>query len=248
MKGSSCWPESYLVGSIKSGSTSLHQFFRRHPAYYAPEEKYLRYFVRELNPIYCAGLGEDEHREGYLRAFKIDDHCKARVDCDVVTMLNPVAASRIASVRPDAKILAVLRNPIERTWSHYRMNFERGLETRAPEAALFSTPIPQPGMAVAERYVEASLYHRNLAPFLRYFGRKGILLIDFAELQMRPELIQELLAAHLGVTDRKELDLGELKENAGYQARNELIRAFARLLHRGGERKSFLPGMLWVTG
>jgi hypothetical protein len=223
------WPQAYLIGAPKAGTTSLHTFFRRHQSFFAPEEKYLRYFARELHPTFCWGLDEIEHRQLYLNAFAPVNSGQIAVDCDNSTILNPYAAERLAKVRPDAKIIAVLREPIERAWSHYFSDHERGADFREPEQALLGPPQAFPGMEVPEQYIDAGKYYQLLLPFKRQFSSENILLIDYDWLREDAPRVQALICHFCGVSDDLTVNLNEIHDNVTLPARNRFARAALRL-------------------
>jgi hypothetical protein len=223
------WPEGFLIGAPKAGTTSLHAFFKKHRAFYVPNEKYLRYFARECHPGFCLGANEAEHRRLYLNAFANLESDKIRIDCDNATILNPAAASRISAARPDARIVAILRNPVDRAWSHYLSDHERGADPRNPTEALLGPPRAFAGMKVPELYILAGCYYRILSPFMVHFPRNQVLLINFEDMRTNAASTQERICRFFGVTDDPSVSLSDFRENVTLPARNALAKSLLKL-------------------
>ncbi len=229
---SDLWPKGYIIGTLKAATTSLHAFLSYSDAFYVPERKYLRYFAREVHPTFCLEGSEDKHRQMYLREFDGMRPGQIGIDCENMTILNPWAPERIFRVRPDAKIVAVLRDPIERAWSHYLSNFERGMEPRTPKEAMLTAPKAFPGMIVPDRYVEAGLYFYLLSRFLEWFERTNILLVDYEDIRDRPAEVEQQLYDFFAVPCRIKRPLVEIRINQTLVARNPLSRFLHRMRHR----------------
>jgi hypothetical protein len=109
-------PDFFIVGHGKSGTTSLHEMLRRHPQIYMPQLKEPRYLASDMLPR--AGF-EDGPREAgypktldeYLGLFQ-DATAEQRVGEATSTYLwSQTAADSIAALAPDARIIAILREP-----------------------------------------------------------------------------------------------------------------------------------------
>ncbi len=105
-------PDFFIVGQPKSGTTALYEMLKRHPQIYMPDRKEPRFFAAEM-------LHRDPPRPGGTPA-TLDEYLSwfdaARPDQRVAEaspwyMWSPTAASRIAEVRPDARIIAIIREP-----------------------------------------------------------------------------------------------------------------------------------------
>jgi hypothetical protein len=240
------WPQVYLIGALKTGTTSLHAFFKKHRGFYVPDKKYLRYFAREIHASFSWGANEEAHRALYLEAFKGAGPEDVAIDCDNMTMLNPHAPRRIAAVRPDAKIIVVLRDPIERAWSHYLSNTERATETRDPRQAILGLATAQPGMDVPDEYYLDGMYHMLLMRFAQYFPRRQFHLIDYNRLLTHPDEVQEELCRFLEVKQDNAIRLGSFRENQTHVARGSVVRSLHRFRHTrlGGLIRDATPEFL----
>jgi hypothetical protein len=89
----------------------------------------------------------------------------------------PEAAERMAELIPEARLIYVIRHPVERLRSHYRWEVQRARESRPLAEA-----IRQPG----NLYVGQSSYHRCLLPYLERFPRERLLVVRFEDLVRPP--------------------------------------------------------------
>jgi hypothetical protein len=109
-------PDFFIVGHGKSGTTSLHEMLRRHPQIYMPHLKEPRYLASDMLPREGFEDGPREVRypktlEEYLTLFA-DATPQQRVGEATTTYLwSRTAADSIAALQPDARIIAILREP-----------------------------------------------------------------------------------------------------------------------------------------
>jgi len=170
-----------VIGAQKSGTTTLHRLLSAHPALHLPAEKEADYFN---HPERVA-----RGWEWYLAEFFPDAPADARLG--TVTpqyMCDPAVPARLAAQCPDARLIAILRDPVERAFSHHRMNVRRGLvsadfETevrRLLPAPAGASPRPEDGV------IERGEYGRILAGFLDFFPRDRLLILYTEDLEADP--------------------------------------------------------------
>lgn len=135
-------PNVLLVGAMKAGTTSLAAWLDAHPEVHVAPQKEVGFFSEP----YHFWLG----RSWYARQFAGAGDALAVVDATPI-MQNSLALDHAAELLPDARLVAVLRDPVERAYSHYwhlraigdeRRSFQRALadERRDPAAARGSPP------------------------------------------------------------------------------------------------------------
>ncbi len=105
-------PDFFIAGQPKSGTTALYEMLRRHPQIYLPERKEPRFFVEEMyhrDPPRPGGTPQT--LDEYLAWFD-DARADQRIgDASPWYLWSATAASRIAEVQPDARVMAILREP-----------------------------------------------------------------------------------------------------------------------------------------
>jgi hypothetical protein len=115
-----------IVGAQRCGTTSLYQYLGEHPAVAKPVRKELQYFSLH----FTKGLGW--YRSHFPRA----GDGRHTFEATPYYLFHPAAAARAASVLPEARIIVLVRDPVERAVSHYHHNVGLGVETLSFDAAL----------------------------------------------------------------------------------------------------------------
>lgn len=104
-------PDTLIVGAMKSGTSALAQHLAEHPDVYFSPEKEIHFFNRV--ELWDRGL------DWYQRFFA-GATTEARVaEGSPSTMFYPDSVERLAKTLPDARLIAILRHPVDRTWSQY---------------------------------------------------------------------------------------------------------------------------------
>jgi hypothetical protein len=160
-------PNLVVIGGLKCGTTSLHHYLNLHPEIQMSRPKELNFFVEELN----WQLGSEWYTGHFQPAARIrgesSPHYTNRPRFDGV-------AERMRSVLPsDARLIYMVRDPIDRMLSHYLHNVGGGYEARPPEEALAEE---------RSAYVDRSRYAFQLEPYLEAFGPERIEVVSREEL------------------------------------------------------------------
>lgn len=124
-------PDFLIIGFVKCGTTSLYQYLLEHPNVYAASGKEIDYFDR----LYSRGIN------WYKVKFplKIKKYSEKKFITGEATpryVEHPHALNRIKKTIPRAKFIVLLRNPIDRAYSHYNQNIHLDFESRSFENAL----------------------------------------------------------------------------------------------------------------
>ena len=127
-------PNLFIIGAMKSGTTTLHEYLDSHPQIAMSRIKEPGFFVEELT----LRQGED----WYLSLFEQDDRFRYRGESSTHYTKLPVfrgVAERLSRFNPEARLIYIMRNPIERLVSHYWHNIAGPTiwpgETCAPEGS-----------------------------------------------------------------------------------------------------------------
>lgn len=102
-------PDFFIVGHPKSGTTALYEMLRRHPQIYMPDLKEPRFFSRELCPP--RSEAHPHTLEDYLSLFDAAGPEQRTGEASPLYLMSRTAASLIAGLRDDARIIAILREP-----------------------------------------------------------------------------------------------------------------------------------------
>lgn len=189
-----------VIGAQKSGTTALFRYMRGHPELYLPPQKEINFFANEYR--FRKGLG------WYMGTyFGGADERKLWGEASPHYMSYGSAPRRIHEAFPHVKLIALLRNPIDRAYSHYRMAVRRGQESRtfgeviADQSRAFSA-LPETETGDDSDYVLAfSHYGLALQSYLRYFDGEQVLVIFQEDILSRPEENLREVFNFLGVSE-----------------------------------------------
>jgi len=183
-KGGGALPNLIVIGAPKSGTTSLHENLKLHPQIAMSREKELRFFMEEFN----WKRGVDWYRSRFSREAEV------RGESSVGYSLYPIyqnVPERIHHVVPKARLIYLVRDPIDRMVSHYVHLLAEGREDRPIEAAIMER-----GM---NRYLAASLYGMQIGRYLPFFPLSRFLILALEDLQRDPARVMQRAFEFLGV-------------------------------------------------
>jgi hypothetical protein len=173
------WPDFYVVGAPKAGTTSLYEYLAGHPGIFLPQRKELRYFGADLAHRRRHELTEAEFLGHYTGAAP-----ERRWGNGYVWYLySRSAAAEIHAVRPDARILVMLRDPLRALHAlHSEFVFDGNEDLDDFSAALAAEPDRCAGRRIPAEahFPEGLCYHRTvdyaeqLARYLDLFGRDQV--------------------------------------------------------------------------
>ncbi len=206
------WPNFFITGTVKGGTTSLYRHLQKHPDVFLPAFKEPHYFA-QLHP-----RPEREHfieyvsdTSEYLRLYEQASPFAAVGDASTSNLWTPAAPERIYAVAPDARIIILLRDPVVRAHSHYLMDFREGLIDQPFTVEMLQQDFAQAekGWGVSRLYVDLGLYHDQVQRYLQIFGEDQVLVLQFDDLVQEPDDTLKQVAAHLKINAHpfQEVDL-----------------------------------------
>ena len=194
-------PNFIIVGAPKSGTTSLYHYLSEHPQVFMSEPKEVNYFSRE--EIEAQGLYYSDFKvkdfDSYKMLFSKGTDKKAVGEGSVSYLFYPETAKKIKAVLPNIKIIILLRNPLERGYSHYLMDFRLGLVDLTYDEIVFKTVKHKNLDLYYQQYVELGLYYQQVARYVDFFGSKQVKIYLQEDLRNNPESIIEDLYDYLEV-------------------------------------------------
>ncbi|MGF1540457.1 MAG: sulfotransferase domain-containing protein [Pleurocapsa sp.] len=202
-------PSFIIIGAKKCGTTSLFHYLSGHPNIGAPTWKEISYF----NIHFARG-------SLWYKSFfpislpKLDSQDLITGEATASYICHPQAPQRIAETLPDVKLIALLRNPVDRAYSHYHhtkrigrenLSFEEAiaqedlrvkqLEHESQELGLKSSP------AYNYTYLSSGLYAEQLKNWLKLFNKQQLLILRSEDFFDRPEAIFKQVLNFLKLPD-----------------------------------------------
>ena len=202
-------PNFLIIGAMKAGTTSLYSYVRAHPQVFMPETKELDYFIDSLN--WTKGQAwYERHFAGAGDALAVGEASPHYAS----GQWAEVASAHIADVVPDARLVYVLRHPLERMVSHHRHAVaEWGWNGSLDELLL------DPARRV--ELVGTSKYAKQIDRYLERFDRAQLCVITAEDLHERRLPTLRCVYAHLGVDPDFVPDEVEAEANKGADHRRQ---------------------------
>ena len=180
-------PNFIVIGAAKSGTTSLHRYLGEHPEIFAPARGEPSFFAHEGQQLNYKGPGDDDWSfvtdiAKYRSLFDGAEGYAAVGEVSPRYLYFERSCERIKHHVPDARLVAILRHPVGRAYSHFLMNrdrrcepepdFRKAIEKEEERASL--------GWGWDWRYVRAGLYYEQLQRYYRLFdgGKIKVFLYD----------------------------------------------------------------------
>jgi hypothetical protein len=205
-------PDFIIIGAQKGGTTYLYDELVKQPGFAAARTKEIHFF----DTYYQRGAA-------WYRAFfprKSADGLAAPTltgEASPSYLFHPHAARRILAVTPRAKFIALLRNPVERAYSHFHHEVRLGFEHLSFEEAVQQEPARTAGefdrLSLDETYTSAALMHfsylargrylEQLQAWHRYIPREQVLVLSSEHFQTDRLATMRQVGAFLGLADWK---------------------------------------------
>jgi hypothetical protein len=243
-------PDFFVAGAPKSGTTALHAALARHPGLYMSAVKEPKYFLTDGPPPAQGGPGDAktfrEHvwrQTDYEALFDPAPPGTLRGESTPFYLYSQAAQQRIRAVVPHARMIVVLRDPVERAHSNWTHLWSAGLDpiddfVRACDAEDRRIAA---GWADFWHYRRLGLYGQQVQHLYSVFPPDQVLLFRYRDLVGDPEGTLNQLCAFLGVTEGLVSDLP--RENVtAHPEMTRRHRYLSRVLRTGSAITSALPG------
>src|SRR5215217_8827850 len=122
-------PDFVVIGTQKGGTSYFYSLLTEHPLVRRAAAKELHFFDNK----FAEGVGW--YRRCFSEGEQVDGHRTITGEASPSYLFDPQVPERMARIIPEAKLIALLRNPIDRAYSHYQMEVRRGREERSFEEA-----------------------------------------------------------------------------------------------------------------
>lgn len=195
------WPNFYVVGGQKCGTTSLWAHLKQHAQVYLPAVKEPHFFANTKGTQRDPGQSRfPGDLDTYQALYRPGRQFRAIGDASPSYLCDEDAPRLIHEVCPEAKIIIMLRDPIERAYSHYLMPVMRNDESLPfLEAVRQDYTRQEKGWGKSRAYVELGLYYTPVRRYIEMFGKNHVKVILFDELIKDPHNLLSSVATHLGI-------------------------------------------------
>lgn len=232
----------FLVGAMKAGTTSLGKMLAQHSDIYFPPIKEPHFFVKTLpkkmyspsrffsldkyfkhefpKPLHICHIKTIQQ---YQQIYALSESQKYLIDCSTGYLTAPESAKSIHDYNPNAKILIITRDPLQRAYSHHTMWAGTGRETASFETAMkkeltdFENNLISPWS-----YLGMSLYQPHIRKYKKLFAQ-NVFVLSLEELKNKPNAVLENLFQFLEIKNKT---LQMPKSNASRNIKSKKLQQF----------------------
>lgn len=226
-------PQFLLIGAARAGTTAIYSYLRQCPEIFMPRVKEPNFFAFEGQTLACRGPGADYINNSITRLADYRDLFATSPPGAVLGEASPLylfadqAAARIRHHAPDARLVVVLRNPVEQAFSHFMYATKQRIEPLTDFVAALNAEDQRiaDGWQPLFGYSRFPRYSEQLARYLALFPREQILIRLYEEFERDPATLMQDILAHIGVTSGFRPDMA-VKHNAGGVPKNRIFQDF----------------------
>jgi hypothetical protein len=215
----------FIIGAPKSGTTSLYHYLDEHPQVEMSTQKEPDYFSDVA--IQKQGLYYGNNRidtvEKYYSLFNVEGMNVIFGEASVSYLFYKNVASDIKKYNVNAKIIIMLRNPIDRAFSHYLMDYRLGLVSDSFEEIIYKTSVNKKAHLYYQQYIQISEYAKQIARYHKEFDADKIMLIDYEDFKKDVGKIVKSVYNFLGINEEYRSETNK-KHNTFTMPKNRLIR------------------------
>ena len=218
------------IGAAKSGTTTLFEYMKEHPEIRMPGAKEVPFFSDEA--VYEKGF--DWYMRTYFPAGKSPGVLLGTITPQYMLGKDAttpgIIAERIHQTNPDTKLIALLRNPISRSYSHFNMTAQRGHITESFDQATRNllaqgkNSLRNSNIDNSNNYLLGSEYGHALEPYFKLFPAENILILFTEDLQKHPAETLKRALDFLDVdSDYQPDELGKVHRKGGQKAKIKIL-------------------------
>ncbi len=227
-------PNFLILGAQKAGTTSLYHYLAQHPELFMCPVKEPHYFSwgdLKIGPDLSPDLDRGLTLADYRRLFARVRGEKAIGEASTTYLASARAARRIRELIPEARMIAVLRDPAERAHSNYVFNRKQLLDHAGDlcRALELEDERLAAGLGIGYGYREKGFYHAQLSEYYRLFDRRQIRIFLYQDLVTDPRAMLREIFGFLAVDEGFEPDIS-VKYNVSGAPRSRLVETGLRLL------------------
>jgi len=236
-------PDFIIIGSAKSGTTSLYSYLIQHPSIFPSEIKEVTFFN------YKSEIKINEYRSFFPSKFtKFFVKCLIKKkfvtgEASTAYFIDPTVPEKVKKILPEVKLIAILRNPVDRAFSNYlgqlrvkneKIPFEEAIEEEGRRRSIMvQKMINQNKGSISSNppYLYTGIYHLHIKKWLEFFPSEQIFVINSDEIKKEPVKILNQVFQFLDLDPYNPKDLrlknmGEYDIKMNSKMRKKLVEYF----------------------
>jgi hypothetical protein len=247
-------PDFLIVGAPKAGTTALHTALTQHPDAFLTRPKEPKYWMcDDAPPPHWRGPGDRHSQQEWI--WRADDYAalftgarddQVRGESTPFYLWSRGAHRRIGEALPDVKLIAVVRDPVDRAYSNWMHLWSDGLEPVADFRRAFGRQDERvaAGYAPFWRYRELGLYGEQLEHLFRHVPREQVLVMRYRALVDEPDVAVDRACRFLGIREGQVSSIP--RDNArSYAEPGWRTRILGPAVRSGARLGQFVPPQVW---
>lgn len=239
-------PTFMIIGAAKAGTTSLHQYLQQHPQIFMSKPKEPRFFALEGQPINFRGPGDMDKFafvtdwDQYKALFNNVASESAIGEASTWYLYVPQSPYKIRQRIPNVKLIAILRDPVQRAFSNYLHARREGVEPLDDFCAAMEAEQERVSANWSYRfhYKSKGYYFEQISRYLNVFPNAQIKILLFEDMKNDAKRLLTEVCNYLGVDESFSWDTFE-KFNVAGTPRNQMADLALRSARRLGRRLNF---------
>jgi hypothetical protein len=249
-------PDFFIVGHHKCGTTALYEMLRVHPQIYMPDLKETWFFARDLEVRFQTSSWLPTTLEDYLDLFAAASVEQRAGEATPSYLLSRTAAASIAELEPDARIIAILREPGDFLRSLHLQSVRNHAETEADFGkALALEELRREGKAIPPEaarpqellYSEHVRYVEQLRRYHAVFPPEQVLVLIYDDFRADNEATVRRVLRFLDVDDTAPIDVMEANPTVGVRSVRMYDMARSLYLGRGPAARAAKAAIKTIT-
>ena len=229
-------PDFFIAGNPKSGTTALYEMLRRHPQIYMPDVKELYFFSGDRRPDFSPSNPLPKTLDEYLSRFAAARPEQRVGDATPSYLKSHTAAASIAEVQPDARIIAIFREPASflRSLHMQSVQYHAETETDLRKAMVNRERVNDPRRRASSQTVlhsEHVRYVEQLRRFHAVFPTEQVLVLIYEDFRRDNEAIVRQVLRFLEVDDTRPVEV--IEANPTVRVRSPQLHKLVRSVYLG---------------
>jgi hypothetical protein len=202
-------PDFYIVGHHKSGTTALYEMLRRHPQIFMSAVKEPRFLATDLRALVPSAAHQPQTMTEYLELFRAAPPGQLTGEASPSYLRSAVAAQEIARLRPDARIIAILREPASFVRSMHLQMVQEHVEQEQDLGRAFANEEVERAGRTVRRYSDHVHYVEQLRRYEDLFPPEQVLVLIYDDFRAENEATVRKVLRFLGVDDSAQVEAVE---------------------------------------
>lgn len=226
-------PDFLIIGAARAGTTAIYSYLRQHDRVFMPDGKEPNFFAYEGSPLDARGPGADYVNNSistladYHALFENAANNALIGEASPLYLYSDIAPANIKRHAPKARMIVILRNPVEQAFSHFMYGTKECIE---PEPD-FTKALEYEEQRLADRwqpmfqYSAFPRYGEQLARYFEIFPKEQFYIRTYEDFQNDPENMLTEMFEFIGADPEFHPDMS-IKPNAGGVPKNQVFQNF----------------------